>query len=69
MSDRVLRQLYIMRIAVEAAIEELEGATPLPVPGTCPHPEDKRYDATTAGDGPHKWICGECLQEFEGMLP
>lgn len=69
----ILQQLYIIRAQVELGIAQIEAGL-LPdgaaaVPGACPHPEDKRYDATTGGDSGHKWICGACLQTFEGALP
>lgn len=70
--EAVLQQLYIIRAQVDLGIALLEGGAPrpdVPIAGVCPHPEDKRYDATTAGDGPHKWICGDCLQTFEGAIP
>lgn len=63
----VLQQLYIIRAQVDLGIAQLEAG---PASGAvCPHPEEKRYDATTAGDSGSKWICGDCLQTFEGALP
>lgn len=66
----VLQQLYIIRAQVELGIALLEAAAPAAGgPGACPHPAEKRYDATTAGESGDKWICGDCLQTFEGALP
>ena len=67
----ILSHLYLIRAQVDLAIAAAEAGAdgPAIVAGACPHPDEKRYDATTGGDGPPKWICGVCLQTFEGALP
>jgi hypothetical protein len=69
----LLQHLYLIRAQADlaiAAFEEVLGPIDPPAaPAGCPHPEDKRYDASTGGDTPSRWICGECLQTFEGALP
>lgn len=71
----LVQQLCIIRAQVDLWIAQLEPggpAAPAPAPAAgvvCPHPEEKRYDATTAGDSGSKWICGDCLRTFEGTIP
>jgi hypothetical protein len=71
--ELVRQHLYILRAQVELGIAQLEAGGPASpaaaAGGVCPHPDEKRYDATTAGDSGSKWICGDCLQTFEGAIP
>ena len=70
MSPEVLAQLYVLRAQLEIAIRLLEGDADTAAAGEdetgCPHPEDKRVDATVMdGRGP-RWKCLVCDQEFAG---
>ncbi len=71
--ELVRQQLYILRAQIELGIAQLEAGGPAPTAPAagvvCVHPEEKRYDATTGGDTGSKWICGDCLQTFEGTIP
>jgi hypothetical protein len=60
-----LQHLYMVRAQVDLAIATLE-RVPLAEDEGCPHPEDKRVDASVMdGSGP-RWKCLLCDQEFEG---
>lgn len=60
----VLGQLYVLRAQLDVLVRMLEGEPEAPT--GCQHPEEKRLDTTVAG-GPHKFICGVCDQEVEGI--
>lgn len=60
-----LQHLYMVRAQVDLAIATLEGVPPAEDEG-CPHPEEKRVDATVMdGSGP-RWKCLVCDAEFAG---
>jgi hypothetical protein len=60
-------QLYALRAQVEALImaAEAEIGASQPVSTACPHPDEKRRDATTAG-GPRQYLCLVCGQTVMG---
>lgn len=59
-----LQQLYILRAQVDILIAMEEGIVP-EQPVECPHPEEKRVDATNMGQEPH-FYCKACGQDVLG---
>lgn len=60
----LLQQLYIIRGQIDLLIGMQEG---LPPPSDeCPHPEDKRVDATNMGQEPH-FYCRQCGRDIPGQ--
>ena len=60
----VLQQLYILRSQVDLLISLVEGPPPEVV--GCPHPEDKRQNATTMG-GERQFMCLACGATVKGV--
>lgn len=58
-----LHQLYILRSQVDLLIAMEEGVPA--EPGECPHPEEKRVDATNMGQEPH-FYCKACGKDVPG---
>lgn len=62
-----LMLLVSLRAQVDAliALEEADAGL-VPPAGECPHPDDKRRDASVMGE-PRKFLCLACGQTVEGV--